>query len=350
MTAQNPEKVEAARKLFFDEQALPVDQVSHAILRSWVRCADMGLDAARTPQNEPPSASRIRELHEKHEAIRRISRPELDALYNEARELSGIVILTNAQGEILDALGDAHFVDRAAKVSLRPGAQWSEGGTGTNAIGTAIAERRAVSVNGAEHYFRDHKVLSCAATPIMDPRGAVIGVLDISTPASVQGAQVLGLVRMAVEQIEHRLFVRGFDGCRTLRFQTDPNLLGVVREGILVLKDDVVVAANRRGLSLIGQNYEALDRLRFDDVFDTPLGRAQQGHLTTHDGRDYVCKLEESHLPVMPIFAEAAPLQDIELDVIRRTLDQCGGNVSAAAKRLGIHRSTIYRRMSDMTD
>ncbi|UDF02909.1 sigma-54-dependent Fis family transcriptional regulator [Asticcacaulis sp. AND118] len=345
MTQTDPARVEAARKAFFEQRSLPVDQVGHAILRSWIRCADMGLNAAADPRTEAPSVTDVRQLHEKHEALRRISRPELDALHAEARELSGIVILTNARGEILDAVGDAGFAGKAAEVALRPGVLWSEDGTGTNAIGTAIAERRPVAVNGAEHYFQAHKVLSCAATPIIDPRGAVLGVLDISTPASVQGAHMLGLMRLAVEQIEHRLFREGFEACQTLRFHSDSSLLGAAREGILVFRDNVVVAANRRGLSLMGRNWDDLDRLRFDELFDvtTAGGGLNPGasQLRDHEGRVYHARCDGDGAG--PVLAEGR-LDDVETAAIRRALEAHGGNVSAAARALGIHRSTIYRK------
>ena len=38
-------------------------------------------------------------------------------------------------------------------------------------------------------------------------------------------------------------------------------------------------------------------------------------------------------------------LDDIEIDAIRCALDACGGNISEAAKRLGISRNTIYRKL-----
>jgi sigma-54 dependent transcriptional regulator, acetoin dehydrogenase operon transcriptional activator AcoR len=38
-------------------------------------------------------------------------------------------------------------------------------------------------------------------------------------------------------------------------------------------------------------------------------------------------------------------LDDIEIDAIGRTLEACGGNISEAAKRLGISRNTIYRKL-----
>jgi transcriptional regulator with PAS, ATPase and Fis domain len=41
----------------------------------------------------------------------------------------------------------------------------------------------------------------------------------------------------------------------------------------------------------------------------------------------------------------ATRLHDAELSLIRKTLAEHGGNVSAAAKVLGISRNTIYRRL-----
>jgi transcriptional regulator with PAS, ATPase and Fis domain len=50
-----------------------------------------------------------------------------------------------------------------------------------------------------------------------------------------------------------------------------------------------------------------------------------------------------------PSFAMAAVgranLAEIELAAIHRTLDECEGNVSAAARRLGIGRNTLYRKL-----
>jgi transcriptional regulator of acetoin/glycerol metabolism len=38
-------------------------------------------------------------------------------------------------------------------------------------------------------------------------------------------------------------------------------------------------------------------------------------------------------------------LGDIEVDAIQRCVDAVGGNISEAAKRLGISRNTIYRKL-----
>jgi transcriptional regulator of acetoin/glycerol metabolism len=41
----------------------------------------------------------------------------------------------------------------------------------------------------------------------------------------------------------------------------------------------------------------------------------------------------------------AATLEELELQTIKRALEEAGGNISVASKRLGISRNTIYRKL-----
>src|SRR5215217_5789865 len=103
----------------------------------------------------------------------------------------GVILATRGSG------GD--FRDHADYVRLVAGACWDEVSRGTNAIGTALAESSAVAVVGPAHYAQRHHGLVCYAAPVRDPFGEVIGVLDVTGPAS--GADPLVLV--AVASIAH---------------------------------------------------------------------------------------------------------------------------------------------------
>ncbi len=265
--------IKTARQQFFDSGAEPRGLVSKTILASWRRCLQQGLIAHARPHVELIERHALNQLQEHHETLRRLCRPELEILYASARQTGSIVVLTAPDGFILDALGSADFLDQAARVSLRPGAPWSEASTGTNAIGTALVERRAVEVRGGEHYYAPHCVLSCSASPIFDPQGQVVGVLDLSGRASVHHLHALGMVQLAVEQIEHRLFESNFAGADIVRIQPDPALLGTAREGMLVFEAHRLVAANRHALRLLGVDWEELGKRRYDELFASALPR-----------------------------------------------------------------------------
>ena len=267
------ESINSARRSFFDSGAEPRGLVSDTILASWRRCRQQGLVAEVPPSVALVERHQLSERQQQHEVLRRVCRPELEALYASANHAGSIVILTAPDGFILDALGNADFLDKAARVSLRPGAPWSEAATGTNAIGTALIERCAVEVRGGEHYYAPHRVLSCSASPIFDALGQVVGVLDLSGEASVHHLHALGMVQLAVEQIEHRLFESDFDGADIVRIQPDPALLGTAREGMLVFEAHRLVAANRHALRLLGMDWSELGKLRYDELFASALPR-----------------------------------------------------------------------------
>ncbi len=274
-----------ARRAFF-ERGSAAAGLPQTILRSWQRCRRLGLPEERTPPIEPVPEARLRQMRERNERLWRSARAELELLAADADASGSIVILTDDQGWILDAAGHAQFLDKAGRVALRPGTCWNESEVGTNAIGTAIVERRPVEVRGSEHYRTPHGILTCMATPIHDPYGRLLGVLDISGDSRAQHLHALGLVRMAVENIEHRQFDEGLDGCELLRLHRDPAMLGSSREGVLAFRNGRLVAANQAGLTLAGIDRADLGRVDYDVLFEDALTRLRsEGALRDRCGR-----------------------------------------------------------------
>ncbi|MCD9027957.1 sigma-54-dependent Fis family transcriptional regulator [Luteimonas sp. BDR2-5] len=247
--------------------------VPATILQSWQRCRDLGLAADARPEIAPLEHGRLREMRDRSEKLWRLARAELELLQADASATGSIALLTDAEGWILDAEGSTGFLDKAGRVALMPGACWSEASVGTNAIGTAIVEGRAVEVRGAEHYFAPHRILTCAGAPIFDPYGQLVGVLDISGDAGVPQMHALGLAQLAVANIEHRYFDDGIVAAELLRLHRDADLLGTAREGLLAFRDGVLVAANRCGLELLGLRHGDIGHAGYEALFDDAIGR-----------------------------------------------------------------------------
>lgn len=286
MTRIQAQTLGQARRTFFEWGGVPVGQVPNTILHSWRRCRQLGLAEEARPSIEPVGQARLRELRERHERLWRLARAEVEALSRDGDATGSIVILTDADGWILDAEGSTRFLDKAGQVALMPGACWNEAQVGTNAIGTAIVEDRAVEVRGGEHYFTPHRILTCSAVPIHDPYGRLVGVLDISGDSGVPQVHALGLARMAVAHIEHRYFDEGVREGDLLRLHRDPALLGTAREGLLAFREGRLIAANHAGLELFGLDRTEIGRASYEALFEDSLSRLRDdGVLLDRHGR-----------------------------------------------------------------
>jgi transcriptional regulator of acetoin/glycerol metabolism len=202
----------------------------------------------------------------------------MEFLAEQTQGTDSMVILAGADGVVLTALGDLHFVDRAERVALRPGATWCEQVRGTNAIGTALAEAQPLVVHAGEHYLERNGFLTCAAAPILAPGGTLMGALDISGDQRGYHRHTLGLVRSAVRMIEHRLFdtrhdPRHWSGLR-LRLHAHAEGLGTPTEGLLAVREDGLLAgANPRALDMLGIGWHELASTGVDQVLDESLAR-----------------------------------------------------------------------------
>lgn len=286
MSSQSAYKLGHARRSFFESGADTTGRIRGTILESWRRCHGAGMSADSVPEIRMASLADLKQRRESHETLWRQARGELEGLSADVAEAGCIVLLTDESGWILGAEGSAGFLDKAGRVALMPGACWSEDQVGTNAIGTAIVEHRAVEVRGEEHYLTPHRILGCAASPIFDPYGRLVGVLDISGDARMQQIHALGLVRRAVASIEHRHFDAGIPDSELLRVHHDPALLGTAHEGLLAFRDGRLVAANRVGLALFSLERRDIGRARYDALIDEPLAHLRRhGVLSDHQGR-----------------------------------------------------------------
>ncbi len=161
--------------------SLPLTGVRSVIYQSWVRSNTRGI---KPDQFAAPSLERntpIRKSTYDHAELRRATRASMTQIGELLSGAEAMLILTDADGVILETVGDNSTLTKASKINLSVGGLWSEHASGTNGIGTAIWAGQPVYVHGEEHFCEGMKAWSCAAAPIRDPIDrSIVGVINLS--------------------------------------------------------------------------------------------------------------------------------------------------------------------------
>jgi hypothetical protein len=156
------------------------------IADSWKRSLGAGVDPS--PSGSAPLVADDDEAAARWEVHPLVSSAPLirECFAGIADDAAHLMVISDADGTLLWLEG-APSVRLAAANSMNfaVGALWSEGGAGTNAIGTALAADHAVQVFAAEHFNEVVQQWTCAAAPVHDPEtGEVLGIVDLTSRMS----------------------------------------------------------------------------------------------------------------------------------------------------------------------
>nr|WP_229218349.1 sigma-54-dependent Fis family transcriptional regulator [Rugamonas apoptosis] len=254
------------------------------------RSLSYGLNPERKPDFNPLARGDLNALIEQNRLLHAHALPAMETLYQQIINTHNMVILTDANGVIVHSLGDDDFLEKANRVALQPGVAWSEQSRGTNAIGTAIAERAPALVHADQHYLSANHFLTCSAAPITDHLGNVIGVLDVSGDQRSFHKHTMALVRMSALMIENQLFSATFEDAITLHFHVRPEFIGTLMEGIASFSPGGrFLSANRNGLFQLGLSYAALQSHTFSSLFGLPVSALYEHYRTASPGLLNLC-------------------------------------------------------------
>jgi sigma-54 dependent transcriptional regulator, acetoin dehydrogenase operon transcriptional activator AcoR len=234
------------------------------IERSHQRSAALGLSRGEALGFDPMIRSDLAVARERNQRLYAHAAPVMQMLFEQIVNTESMIVLTDAQGTILHSVGDDDFLQRADKVALTPGENWAEHAKGTNAIGTALFEEAPTLVHANEHFMHANNFLTCSAAPIFDPRGNMLGVLDVTGDHRSYHQHTMGLVRMSARMIENHWLSDDFNNRLRLHFHSRAEFIGTLLEGIVVVgADGKILGANRGALDLLGMSVSAL---RFESV------------------------------------------------------------------------------------
>lgn len=255
------------------------------ITRSWIRCLnDYHLDPGSSHEPEVVATADLQERQERLLDMQAVAKAEMANLYQQLAGSGYAIILTDREGVLLNYFGDPAFTHAASRTGLMPGAVWTERAQGTNGMGTCLFERRPVTVHQDEHYLSRNIGLSCAAAPLFDHEGELVGVLDASGESHLAQQHTLALVSMSVQMIENRVFMQRFRHEYIMRFHNRPEFIGTLSEGAIALSvTGKVLAATRSavfqlGLSdrgdMVGRDITELFNMTFCGLIDSSAKKA----------------------------------------------------------------------------
>jgi sigma-54 dependent transcriptional regulator, acetoin dehydrogenase operon transcriptional activator AcoR len=394
-----------ARQRFFEERQHPSGLVSEAVIQSWGRSRSLGHTRHKCPSLDPVSRASLNATLARNRELLDAAQLELNQLEASLTGTRCRVLLTDATGVIVHVTHGAREPGQTTlNAASRVGVNLAEGHVGTNAPGIVVRTGLASTVLGCEHYYDLFQGMRCAAAPIRDVRGQMVGVLDLSTESHGFGFDAASVVGVFATSIENRLLQAQSDRHLVLHFQAAPALLGTPMEGLAgVSTDGEVVWLNATGHSLLGRGPTqpqgsvgellgvemrqllALCGTQSARLVHLPsgLGIWMKAELRVADGVDVkhsvawsatsappspasptavtTAMAPHEHDLSAPLSADAmneAPLveaaatpvgapslAEAQQELIERSLQANGGNVAKTARQLGVSRGLVYRHL-----
>jgi len=243
-----------------------------AIVQSHERCAALGLTRVDRLDPDPLIRSDLATARERNMRLYAHAAPIMELLLEQIMASQSMVLLTDTQGTVLHSVGHDDFLRRASKVALSPGVNWSESCKGTNAIGTALVTEAPTVVHADEHFMHANEFLTCSASPIFDPRGNMLGVLDVTGDQHSYHQHTMGLVKMSARMIENHWLSDDYRHAMRLHFHSRPEFIGTLMEGIIAVgHDGKLIGANRSALDQLPMSSAALRMSSLVSLFGTTL-------------------------------------------------------------------------------
>ena len=254
--------------------ALLLDEAHQDLIaQSHQRCASIGLSRIEAPDYSALGRPDLAETLARNRRLYTHAAPVMEMLYEQIVNTQSMVVLTDSCGTIIHSIGDDDFLAKASKVALQPGVNWSESSKGTNGMGTALMHEAPTLVHGEEHFMHANHFLTCSAAPIFDPRGNILGVLDVTGDHRRYHQHTMGLVKMSARMIENHWLSDDFRNVMRLHLHGRVEFLGTLMEGLLaVSRDGRIVGANRTALDHLGFSGAAVRMHSVTSLFGTSVG------------------------------------------------------------------------------
>ncbi|ADY21991.1 sigma-54-dependent Fis family transcriptional regulator [Bacillus paranthracis] len=253
-------------KKFVDEGVLDSNRMNERISESWHRCKQANVNPHMNKGQKILSSKVFQDQKKKSEIFLDIAIPQIQNMRKTIDELQMMALLIDPDGYVLSLSGNQQTLKRAKHINFIEGVKWTEAAVGTNAIGTALEIEEAIMISGTEHYSVASHSWSCAAAPIHNDDGKLIGVLDFSCPIEFSHPYMLGMVTSIAHAIERECSIRVHQNELHLihRFL---DVIDSDEQVVICNHRDVIVSASKK----VRERVSNWSRMKLEDLMQNGL-------------------------------------------------------------------------------
>lgn len=245
--------------------------IREEILQSWIVCRNLGLNP-QTATFRCVSVTEKRKAIQENEFLINAARPFLKNLFNLViKDMDMALFLTDRNGLVLEVLGEGPIWEQCKVTKAITGCIFDESSSGTIAPCISLRLDKPFQMVAEEHYLQAVHVASCAAAPIHDETGKVIGSLDITCTyeTSLRHPHTLGMVVSAAQVIEDNLRIsREMHKSFIANHYLSAAISGM-SSGIIILdENDRINHCNPAAGKIIGFPIDAVLGMKIDSIIN----------------------------------------------------------------------------------
>lgn len=329
--------------LNFVEQDIP----SH-IISSWRRSRSHGI---LTTDEKLIAADQARYVIDDNDRyLAEVVGDEIEAIWDSFGGDNWVVYCTNSQALIIKAKHGSNPFSKS--YAINEGLRIQECDIGTTAPSLALKEKQSLTLTAAEHYLEEFKNMFCCAAPIWGPWGKILGTLNITGSENFRSRLVEKKIQTAAMKIENRLFIDTHKNNQILKIHFDQEFINSHLAGLIAINEfGDILSASRNSLELLEDIDPIHKRHDIGDIFFSDIVPTGQYCLksTMRNGVVfYIQNHQNDGARPMDFMAahgvrsggSVRELSDLHvIETVKRT----NGNISKAAEKLGLSRTTIYR-------
>jgi transcriptional regulator of acetoin/glycerol metabolism len=316
----------------------PSHPVRKEVLKSWIRCRELGLDPLVQHSPMVISKKKLAKLRKSYWDFIEISKSVMQMIEISVRGSGFIVTLTEKGGHVLEVQGDEDVLAMALKNYYIPGCMRSTEQAGTNGIGLCLEEGKPIQLTGAEHYNVNHHPWTCSSAPIRNSEGELIGAITLSGHSVGRHKHTLALVTAAAKNIESQLLKRKLieDSQRLNSMLT--SIYDSISDGFIAMDNkQIITHMNHTASKMLGVEAESLIGKSFFDVavpdkklVDHEAGEyfeATEISFKCFGGqRSYMCRMDPILTPTLKLLGMIITMAEKRqiIDIVKKI----GGNYS----------------------